>query len=59
MVLETLWVILIIGILNIPGGLFGDNGLFKPSPEDFQVDSSEGSRRIPVDQTVNTNALFS
>lgn len=44
-------------VLDIAGGLFKDGGLFKPSPDDGQVDSAAGSRRIPVDQTVDTNAL--
>jgi hypothetical protein len=44
-------------VLDIPGSLFGDGGLFKPSPNDGQVDSAAGNRRIPIDQTVDTNAL--
>jgi len=39
------------------GGLFGDNGLFKPSPDDGQVDTAAGNRTIPEDQTEDTHEL--
>ena len=45
-------------VLDIPGGLFTDKGIFKKSPEDDQVDSAAGSREIPVDQTVNTDTTY-
>jgi len=38
-------------VLNINGGLFKDNGLFKASPEDGQVDSAAGLRKVPITPT--------
>ena len=35
-------------VLEIPGGLFGSGGIFKPSPTDFDVMTLQGDRYVPV-----------
>ena len=56
MIIIIIFAILVIAILNIPGSLFGDDGLFKPSPEDSQVGIFFGNREIPggIDNVSNS-----